>query len=297
MCRSTLRYQATPRDEQAEQLELIEQLKAVASRHPRYGYRRVWAMLRRQRTGKLKEEKPEEKPEKAPGEEPGKAGEVSREIACSGHRRGHRRTGGHKAVNCKRVHRLCRKLGLLVPPRRVRRRRMGAGSLPCKAEEVNHVWSYDFVEDRTMDGRKFRVLTITDEFTRESLAIEPARSFPARAVIGVLARLFAERGAPRFVRSDNGPEFIATELCLWLAARGAGPMYIKPGSPWQNGYEESFHGKLRDECLNGECFRSVEEARIILAAYRRYYNDERPHQALGYQTPMEFRTQSLATPQ
>jgi len=150
------------------------------------------------------------------------------------------------------------------------------------------VWSYDFVWDETEDGRQLKILVVVDEFTRRSLAIEPARSITAQDVIRILERLFAEHGEPEFIRSDNGPEFIAKAVQAWLRERGAKTLYIAPGSPWENAYSESFNSRLRDELLNRELFTSVAETRVLLDDYRRDYNEERPHSGLGGKTPAEF---------
>lgn len=158
----------------------------------------------------------------------------------------------------------------------------------------NHVWSLDFLLDRTAGGGKLRFLTIGDDFTRESLVIAVGTSFPAAAVKAVLAALFAEYGAPAFLRCDNGPEFIATLLRSWLAEEHVEIAYIEPGSPWQNGFRESFHGRFRDEFTQGTLFRNVPEARMLAEQYRREYNEQRPHQALGYLTPAEFRRKWIA---
>jgi putative transposase len=174
-------------------------------------------------------------------------------------------------------------------PRRPRRRRIGqAGEIVNKAEYPNHVWSYDFLEDRTEHGGKLRILVIIDEFTRESLSIKVAPSIPALAVQGILEWLFLVHGAPNFIRSDNGPEFIAKVICQWLKDNGCQTIFIQPGSPWENGYIESFIDKLRDECLNREVFRNGKEAQTIVEAWRQEYNSYRPHSSLGYLTPSEF---------
>jgi len=149
----------------------------------------------------------------------------------------------------------------------------------------NHVWSYDFVADRTHDGKAFRMLCIIDEFTREAIAIRVARSLKSTEVIEALCDLFVERGVPAHIRSDNGPEFVALALRQWIAAVGAKTAYIEPGSPWENGYCESFNGKLRDELLNGEIFYTLKEAKIMIEAWRRHYNTVRPHSSLGYRPP------------
>ena len=149
-------------------------------------------------------------------------------------------------------------------------------------------WSYDFVEDRTERGGKLRILAIIDEYTRECLAIRVKPSIPASAVIEVLEWLFLIRGVPKYIRSDNGPEFITRAACRWLEASGCQTLFIKPGSPWENGYIESFNDKLRDECLNREVFRNGKEAQAIVEAFRQEYNNYRPHSSLGYLTPAEF---------
>ena len=192
------------------------------------------------------------------------------------------------AVNKKRVERIWRCEGLKVPQRQPKRSRLWLNDGSCvrlRPERPNHVWSYDFVSDRTHDGRAFRMLCVIDEFTRESLAIRVARKLKATDVIDVLADLFILRGIPTHIRSDNGPEFVATVLREWIAAVGAKTAYIEPGSPWENGYCESFTGKLRDELLNGEIFRTLNEAKIVIEAWRRHYNTVRPHSSLGYRPP------------
>ena len=160
--------------------------------------------------------------------------------------------------------------------------------MPQEALHPNHVWTYDFIFDTTSDSRTLKFLTLVDEFTRECLAIKVARRLPAQAVIEVLRWVFAERGVPEYLRSDNGPEFIAKAIQGWLKERQVKTQYIKPGSPWQNAYGESFNGKFRDECLNMEVFYSVLEAETIVETWRQSYNHERPHSSLAYQTPAEF---------
>ena len=157
-----------------------------------------------------------------------------------------------------------------------------------KAEYPNHVWSYDFVEDRTEIGGKLRILAIIDEYTRECLAIRVEPSIPAYAVVEVLEWLFLTRGVPKYIRNDNGPEFIARAVCQWLENSGCQILLITPGSPWENGYIESFNDKLRDECLNREIFRNGREAQAIIEAFRQKYNNYHPHSSLGYLTPVEF---------
>jgi len=195
-------------------------------------------------------------------------------------------------VNKKRVHRIWKSEGLSLPQRRPRRRKRGVtGGIVNKAEYPNHVWSYDFVEDRTERGGKLRILVIIDEYTRECLAIKIKPSIPASVVIEVLEWLFLTRGAPKYLRSDNGPEFVSKALCQWLKEVGCSTLFIKPGSPWENGYIESFNDKLRGECLNREIFRNGREAQVIVEAFRQEYNNYRPHSALGYLTPTEFARQ------
>jgi transposase InsO family protein len=192
------------------------------------------------------------------------------------------------AVNVKRVERIWRREGLKVPSRQPKKGRLWLNDGSCvrlRPERPNHVWSYDFVESRTHDGRKFRMLNVVDEFTRECLAIRIDRKLNSTAVIDVLTDLFILRGVPGHVRSDNGPEFIAKAVRDWIAAVGAKTAFIEPGSPWENGYCESFNSKLRDELLNGEIFYSLAEARVVIEAWRVHYNTVRPHSSLGYRPP------------
>ena len=191
-------------------------------------------------------------------------------------------------VNAKRVERIWRREGLKVPQKQPKRCRLWLNDGSCirlRPEHPNHVWSYDFVEGRTHNGRKFRMLNIIDEFTRECLAISIDRKLNSTDVIDALSDLFILRGVPGHVRSDNGPEFIAKAVREWIAAVGAKTAFIEPGSPWENGYCESFNSKLRDELLNSEIFYSLAEAKVIIEAWRRYYNTERPHSSLGYKPP------------
>jgi len=192
------------------------------------------------------------------------------------------------AVNTKRVERIWRREGLKVPAKQPKKGRLWLNDGSCirlRPEHPNHVWSYDFVEDRTHNGRRFRMLNVIDEYTRECLAIRIDRKLNSTAVIDVLTDLFVMRGVPEYVRSDNGPEFIATDVRAWITAVGANTAFIEPGSPWENGYCESFNSKLRDELLNGEIFYSLAEARIVIESWRRHYNTERPHSSLGYRPP------------
>jgi putative transposase len=157
-----------------------------------------------------------------------------------------------------------------------------------RAMRRNHVWSYDFVAERTEDGRALRMLVVIDEFTRECLAIEVGRRFTSDDVIGVLQYLFAIRGVPEHIRSDNGPEFVAKDIRRWLVQAGVSTLFIAKSSPWENGYVESFNGKFRDELLNGELFLGLADARWVIDRWRLDYNHRRPHSALGYQTPAAF---------
>ncbi len=239
--RSSLKYQ--PRRSRTP--ELVERIKKIARREKRYGYRRVWAELRRE-------------------------GEV---------------------LNPKRVYRLWRREGLALRRRKRRRKIVMGATVPMKAEHPGQVWTYDFLHDACENGRKLKILTVTDEFHRESLAIEVEGRLPSRKVLEVLQRLFAQHGAPEFVRSDNGPEFVAKAVGEWIRRNNSRTYFIEPGSPWQNGYAESFNGKLRDECLNMEVFRNLAEAKVVIEAWRRHYNQERSHSSLGYLTPLEYRDQ------
>jgi putative transposase len=195
-------------------------------------------------------------------------------------------TGWH--VGKDRVQRIWRREGLKVPQKQRPRRRLWLNDGSCvrlRPERANHVWSYDFVSARTHDGRTIRMLTLIDEYTRECLAIRVARRLGRYEVIEALADVMRFRGTPEHIRSDNGPEFVAEELRKWLARVGIGTLYIEPGSPWENGYCESFNGKLRDECLNGEIFYWLKEAQIVIEKWREEYNTRRPHSALGYRPP------------
>ena len=204
------------------------------------------------------------------------------------------------AVNKKRVHRLWKEEGLKVPDTQRKRRRLhleGASENGCarrRAEHKDHVWSYDFVMDRTEDGRRLKMMPLMDEYTRECLVLEVERSITAEDVIATLGRLFEERGEPRYIRSDNGPEFVATALKRWLEASGVGTLYIEPGSPWENAYAESFIGRLGDELLKREVFTSLVEAKVLVEEYREHHNERRPHSALSYRTPSEFAASSAA---
>jgi putative transposase len=230
---------------QARDAGVRQQLHAIAQQHPRYGYRRAWALLRRT-----------------------------------------------EVINIKRVQRVWCAAHLQVPQRKPRRRIQGGAVRPLTATHANQVWAYDFIHDRCANGQKLKLLTVVDEWTRECLAIEVQGRLTANGVIGVLRTLIAQYGVPHFLRSDNGPEFIAQAVKGWLAHSGVQTAYIDPGKPWQNGANESFNGKLRDECLNLEWFRHRREARIVIEQWRRHYNEQRPHSSLGYRTPIQVRHQA-----
>ena len=191
-------------------------------------------------------------------------------------------------VNHKRVERIWRREGLKVPQKQPKKGRLWLNDGSCirlRPERPNHVWSYDFVHDRTDDGRVYRTLNIIDEFTREALAIRVDRKLNSIDVVDALTDLFILRGPPAFIRSDNGPEFIAQKVRDWIGAVGAKTAYITPGSPWENGYCESFNARFRDELLNGEIFYTLKEAKIIIEQWRKHYNRKRPQSALGWRPP------------
>lgn len=191
-------------------------------------------------------------------------------------------------VNHKRVERVWRQEGLKVPQKQPKRERLWFNDGSCirlRPERKNHVWSYDLMAARTQDGRAFRILTIRDEYTRECLSIMVARRITAQDVIYQLEELCLDRGIPEHIRSDNGPEFTARAIRQWLRDLGVKTLYIEPGSPWENGYIESFNGKLRDELLNVEIFTTLFEARVLIENWRKDYNQIRPHSALGYRPP------------
>lgn len=224
---------------------LVKRMLQLVRKHPRYGYRRIWALLRKE------------------GWE----------------------------VNRKRVYRLWRREGLKVPRTRRKKRHLGRSENGCvrrRAEHKDHVWAWDFIHDHTSDGRPLKLLSIVDEYTRECLALEVGRGMTAEQVVEVLAELFLLRGVPAHIRSDNGPEFIARAIRGWLDRTGVECLYIEPGSPWENGYVESFHSGLRDELLACEEFLDLADARAAATYWRLEYNHRRPHSALGYQTPAEF---------
>jgi len=191
-------------------------------------------------------------------------------------------------VNHKRVERIWRREGLKVPKKQPKRKRLWLNDGSCirlRPEYKDHVWSYDFMIDRTANGRAFKILTIIDEYTRESLAIMVKRRIASQEVIDKLFELFILRGIPEHIRSDNGPEFTAHAIRKWLNRIGVKTLFIEPGSPWENGYIESFNGKLRDELLNREIFTTLFEAKVLIEQWRQEYNHIRPHSSLGYQPP------------
>lgn len=193
------------------------------------------------------------------------------------------------AISRGKMERLWKREGLGLPGRRPRRRRSGPRAETIhRATHKDHVWSYDFLEDRTERGGRLRILVVLDEHTRELLTVYTAPSISSARVQEVLEWLFLTRGVPTYLRSDNGPEFVAQALQRWLEESGCQTIHIAPGSPWENPYIESFNGKFRDECLNREIFRNGAEARLIMEAWREEYNQRRPHSALGYLTPSEF---------
>jgi transposase InsO family protein len=216
--------------------------------------------------------------------------ELARQVGRYGYRKIAEllRTTSGWVVNDKRVERIWGLEGLKVPAKQPKRGRLWLADGSCvrlRPEHRNHVWSYDFVEHRTHDGRTYRMLNVIDEFTHECIAIRVARRLGSTDVIDVLTDLFILRGIPGRVRSDNGPEFIAEAVRKWIAAVGAKTAYIAPGSPWENGFVESFNARMRDELLNGEIFYSLKEAQIIIEGWRRHYNAVRPHASLGYRPP------------
>jgi putative transposase len=246
LARSGLRYAPVLRDEQAALARRIEEL---AGAHPRFGYRRIWALLDREGW----------------------------------------------AVNKKAVRRLYRQLGLKVAVPRADpkpRREHGQDANACHlrpSRGMDDVWTWDFIFDRTSDGRSLKWLSIVDEYTRECLALEARRGMTAEDIRIILAEVAARRGGPPCrMRSDNGPEFAAEVVRSWLEGTGSGALYVAPASPWQNGYAESFHSKVRDEFLNREEFESEPQARALGALWKEEYNTERPHSSLGYRTPAEF---------
>ena len=240
--RSSQRY---PRKVKEDEPVIVTRMHELVRAHPRYGYRRIGALLR---------------------------GEGFR-------------------INRKRVWRLWQQAGFKVPQQQHKRRRLGVaanGIVRRRAEGINDVWCWDFIHDRDQAGRPLKWLLLEDEFTREGLAVEVARSMKAVDVIDVLAQVLLVRGVPRHLRSDNGPEFIAQALRQYLAQAGVETLYVEPGAPWQNGYAESFGGRFRDELLNAEVLADLAEARELSNWWRSEYNHRRPHSSLGYVAPAAF---------
>lgn len=202
---------------------------------------------------------------------------------------------GHR-MSADRAYRLWRVAGLQVPRKRPRRRVATRRPRPLPPTAANHVWAYDFLFDACANGQPVKCLTVVDEWTRECLAIDVAGSIRSGRVIDVLARLISQHGAPRYLRSDQGPEFVSRAILRWLTDAQIGVAIIDAGKPWQNGTDESFNGKFRDECLNLEWFRTRREAAIVIEQWRRHYNTVRPHSSLGYLTPLEFK-ESIAKQQ
>jgi transposase InsO family protein len=243
--RSTQRYQSVVNDQEKT---IVKRMHELVRDHPRFGYRRIWALLR----------------------------------------------GEGWRINRKRVHRLWRAESLRVPQNQRKRRRIGGSGnsiTRLRALHKDHVWCWDFIHDRDARGGPLKWLSIVDEFTRECVALEVARSITAEDAIETLRELFVIRGVPKHIRCDNGPEFIAKTLREYLAKAEARITPIAPGSPWENGYAESFHGRLRDELLNAELFDDVMHARALADRWRNDYNHRRPHSSLGYQTPASFAAQ------
>lgn len=240
--RSTQRYVARKRDDEAL---IVRRMHELVRTHPRFGYRRIWALLRSE---------------------------------------------GFE-VNRKRIWRLWKREGFKVPQKHGKKRRLGCsanGIVRHRAQHRDHVWAWDFIHDRDRANRPLKWFTLIDEYTRECLALEVERSMTSLDVIDVLAQVLLIRGAPKHIRSDNGPEFIAIAMRTYLETAGVGTLYIEPGAPWENGYAESFHGRLRDELLNAEDFADLREAKALGALWQSDYNHRRPHSSLAYQTPAKF---------
>jgi len=224
-----------------------------------------------------------------------------RELAAQYPRYGYRRIQvflarrGH-VMSADRTHRLWRLHGLQVPRKRPRRRVASSRPRPLPATGANQMWAYDFVFDACANGQQLKCLTVVDEYTRECLAIDVAGSIRSGRVIEVLSQMLSVRGAPRYLRSDNGPEFVSTALLRWARDEGIDMAIIEPGKPWQNGCTESLNGKFRDECLSLEWFRSRTEAKVVIEIWRKHYNEVRPHSSLGYLTPNEFKAGQSTTP-
>lgn len=249
LARATLWYRAGQRSDRQQQM--VARLHALSEAHPRYGYRRMTALLRQEGW----------------------------------------------SVGKRQIQRLRRVEGLRVPPtkRKITRRGHSTG-LPTKATHRGHVWTWDFIADATVRGGALRMLTVLDEHTRECHVLRADRALKSGDVIALVKQAIAQHGAPEFIRSDNGAEFIAKELQQWLATEKIRTIYIEPASPWQNGFVESFHGRFRDECLNREQLWTLSEARVVIEDFRIDYNTRRPHSRLGYRSPVNYAAQLTAAP-
>jgi len=249
LARATLWYRAGQRSDRQQQM--VARLHALSEAHPRYGYRRMAALLRQEGW----------------------------------------------TVGKRQIQRLRRVEGLRVPPtkRKIARRGHSTG-LPTKATHRGHVWTWDFIADATVRGGALRMLTVLDEHTRECHVLRADRALKSADVIALVRQAITQHGAPEFIRSDNGSEFIAHELQTWLAAEKIKTIYIEPASPWQNGFVESFHGRFRDECLNREQLWTLTEARVVIEDFRIDYNTRRPHSRLGYRSPVNYAAQLTAIP-
>lgn len=246
--RSTQRYRPKAR---VIDVALIGRLHELVRAHPRYGYRRMWALLR----------------------------------------------GEGWRVNRKKIWRLWGKEGFKVPQKQRKKRRLGSsenGIVRFRPQHKDHVWTWDFIHDRDERGRPLKWLSLVDEYTRECLALEVERSMTAWDVVDVIRQVVLIRGTPGYIRSDNGPEFIAQAIRSWLESAGIGTLYIAPASPWENGYAESFFSRLRDELLNAELFADLREAKALAASWQNEYNHRRPHSSLGYLTPAAFAAKCVA---
>jgi len=197
-------------------------------------------------------------------------------------------------INPKRVYRLWKIMHLQLPKKRPKKRRVGNDPVQLVSVKKNHIWSYDFLSDRCANGQKLKILAVIDEYTRECLALEVAGSIRSNHLINTLSRLMTLHGKPQFIRSDNGPEFTSKAVIAWLSQNSIETAFIKPGSPWQNGFVESFNGKFRDECLSREWFLDRRDAKVLIEKWRHFYNHERPHSALLNKTPAEVSGRSYA---
>jgi len=249
LARATWWYRAAPCRERHQ--AMVARLHALSEAHPRYGYRRIAALLRQEGW----------------------------------------------AVGKRQLQRLRHREGLRVPPTKRKRACRGHSTgWPTQATHRNHVWTWDFIADATVRGGALRMLTVLDEHTRECHVLRADRALKSADVVALVQQAIAQHGAPEFIRSDNGAEFIATALQQWLAEEGIKTIYIEPASPWQNGFVESFHGRFRDECLNREQLWTLTEARVVIEDFRPDYNTRRPHSRLGYRSPAHFAQTLPAAP-